>query len=397
VTHPVSGIQLGISQAGVKTPNRDDLVLINLSPDTLTAAVFTQNAFRAAPVVVAERHLHANAGRAGLLMINTGNANAGNGVQGISSAEKCCLAAAALTKAPVDQILPFSTGVIGEALPTDAIIAALPQAIGDLSELNWSRAASAILTTDTRPKLRSKQFEVAGRSCTITGMCKGAGMICPNLATMLAFVGTDARIDAATLDSLLKNAVADSFNRITIDGDTSTNDAVTLSATGGSGISITADCPHYDRFAEALTDLMIDLAHDIVRDGEGASKFVEVNVSGGKTSAECDEVARTIAHSPLVKTALFASDPNWGRILAAIGRTGLDNFDTDSVVLRINGIVIAEAGARATSYQEEKGVEAMQPRDLKVEVMLNRGSASASVWTTDLSYDYVKINAEYRT
>ena len=397
MTHPVSGIRLGVAQAGVKTANRDDLVLINLSPDTCTAAVFTQNAFRAAPVVVAERHLRANAGRASWLMINTGNANAGNGMQGISSAESCCQAAAALTKARVDQILPFSTGVIGEALPTDAIIAALPQAIGDLSETNWSRAASAILTTDTRPKLRSKQFELEGRSCTITGMSKGAGMICPNLATMLAFVGTDARIDAATLDSLLKKAVADSFNRITIDGDTSTNDAVTLSATGDSGISIAPDGPHYDRFAEALTDLMIDLAHDIVRDGEGASKFVEVNVSGGRTSAECDEVARTIAHSPLVKTALFASDPNWGRILAAIGRTGLDNFDTDSVVLRINGIVIAEAGARAASYREEKGVEAMQPRDLKVEVMLNRGSASATVWTTDLSYDYVKINAEYRT
>ena len=397
MTHPVSGIRLGVAQAGVKTANRDDLVLINLSPDTCTAAVFTQNAFRAAPVVVAERHLRANAGRASWLMINTGNANAGNGMQGISSAESCCQAAAALTKAPVDQILPFSTGVIGEALPTDAIIAALPQAIGALSETNWSRAASAILTTDTRPKLRSKQFELEGRSCTITGMSKGAGMICPNLATMLAFVGTDARIDAATLDSLLKKAVADSFNRITIDGDTSTNDAVTLSATGDSGISIAPDGPHYDRFAEALTDLMIDLAHDIVRDGEGASKFVEVNVSGGRTSAECDEVARTIAHSPLVKTALFASDPNWGRILAAIGRTGLDNFDTDSVVLRINGIVIAEAGARAASYREEKGVEAMQPRDLKVEVMLNRGSASATVWTTDLSYDYVKINAEYRT
>ena len=347
--------------------------------------------------MVAERHLRANAGRASWLMINTGNANAGNGMQGISSAESCCQAAAALTKAPVDQILPFSTGVIGEALPTDAIIAALPQAIGNLSETNWSRAASAILTTDTRPKLRSKQIELEGGSCTITGMSKGAGMICPNLATMLAFVGTDARIDAATLDSLLKKAVADSFNRITIDGDTSTNDAVTLSATGDSAISIAPDGAHYDRFAEALTDLMIDLAHDIVRDGEGASKFVEVNVSGGRTSAECDEVARTIAHSPLVKTALFASDPNWGRILAAIGRTGLDNFDTDSVVLRINGIVIAEAGARAASYREEKGVEAMQPRDLKVEVMLNRGSASATVWTTDLSYDYVKINAEYRT
>lgn len=397
MTHPVRGIRLGVAQAGVKTANRDDLVLINLSPDTRTAAVFTQNAFRAAPVVVAERHLRANAGRASWLMINTGNANAGNGMQGISSAESCCQAAAALTKARVDQILPFSTGVIGEALPTDAIIAALPQAIGDLSETNWSRAASAILTTDTRPKLRSKQFELEGRSCTITGMSKGAGMICPNLATMLAFVGTDARIDAATLDSLLKKAVADSFNRITIDGDTSTNDAVTLSATGDSGIRIATDGPHYDRFAEALTDLMIDLAHDIVRDGEGASKFVEVNVSGGRTSAECDEVARTIAHSPLVKTALFASDPNWGRILAAIGRTGLDNFDTDSVVLRINGIVIAEAGARAASYREEKGVEAMRPRDLKVEVMLNRGSASATVWTTDLSYDYVKINAEYRT
>jgi glutamate N-acetyltransferase / amino-acid N-acetyltransferase len=397
VTGVVKGVRLGVAQAGIKTADRDDVILIGLGANTQTAAVFTQNAFRAAPVQLAESHLEAIAGQAAFLLVNTGNANAGTGAQGISDAERCCAAVAKQAATPMQQILPFSTGVIGEAFPTERVVAAVPHAFSHLSERNWEQAAAAILTTDTRPKLRSARIELDGGACTITGIAKGAGMICPNLATMLAFIATDAEIENGMLDRLLKAAVNASFNRITVDGDTSTNDAVTLSATGESGVYIAQDSPHFARFAEALTQLMIELAQDIVRDGEGASKFVEIRVSGGETSAVCDTVARTIAHSPLVKTALFASDPNWGRILAAIGRAGVDNLDTDSVAIHINGTLIAEGGARATSYSEERGVEAMQAKELVIEVMLNRGDAASTVWTTDLSYDYVKINAEYRT
>jgi glutamate N-acetyltransferase/amino-acid N-acetyltransferase len=293
--------------------------------------------------------------------------------------------------------LPFSTGVIGEPLSAEQIGAALPAALHDLRDAGWERAAGAILTTDTRAKLRSVAVELGGQCCTITGIAKGAGMICPNMATMLAFVATDAAIEAPLLNEMLSAAVKASFNRITVDGDTSTNDAVTLSATGQSGVEITAGSEQAEHFAQALTSLMIELAQDIVRDGEGASKFVEIRVTGGESEAACDQVARTVAHSPLVKTALFASDPNWGRILAAIGRAGLEDFDTDAVSIHLNGVLIAEQGARAASYTEAKGQEAMAAGDLMIDISLDRGDAETVIWTTDLSYDYVRINAEYRT
>ena len=393
----VAGVQLGVAQAGIKKADHEDLVLIALAPGTRTAALFTRNAFRAAPVQIAEAHLAAAVAQPRYLLINTGNANAGTGEAGIQAASECCEALARLTETDASAVLPFSTGVIGEPLSAELINAALPNTLDDLCDTGWKRAAGAILTTDTRAKLRSVEIELDGQRCTITGIAKGAGMICPNMATMLAFVATDAAIDAALLDSLLKSAVSVSFNRITVDGDTSTNDAVTLSATGQSGIEITAGSEHAEHFAQALTTLMIELAQDIVRDGEGASKFVEIRVTGGESVSACDQVARTVAHSPLVKTALFASDPNWGRILAAIGRAGLDDLDTDAVSVHLNGVLIAEQGARAASYTEEKGKEAMASEDLLIEIALNRGDAGAVIWTTDLSYDYVRINAEYRT
>ena len=393
----VAGVQLGVAQAGIKRADHDDLVVIALAPGTRTSALFTRNAFRAAPVQLAEAHLVLAEALPRYLLINTGNANAGTGEAGMQLAGDCCAVLAQLTETDATAVLPFSTGVIGEPLSADLISAALPGALDNLCDTGWERAAGAILTTDTRAKLRSVEVELDGQCCTITGIAKGAGMICPKMATMLAFVATDAAIDAALLNSFLKSAVSASFNRITVDGDTSTNDAVTLSATGQSGIEITAGSEHAEQFAQALTTLMIELAQDIVRDGEGASKFVEIRVTGGESEAACDQVARTVAHSPLVKTALFASDPNWGRILAAIGRAGLEDLDTDAVSIHLNGVLIAEQGARAASYTEEKGKEAMASEDLLIEIALNRGDAGAVIWTTDLSYDYVRINAEYRT
>ena len=393
----VAGVQLGVAQAGIKKADQDDLVVIALAPGTRTSALFTRNAFRAAPVQIAEAHLASAETQPRYLLINTGNANAGTGEAGTQAAVDCCVALAGLVESEATAVLPFSTGVIGELLPAEQIGAALPAALADLCDTGWERAAGAILTTDTRAKLRSTEVELDGQHCTITGIAKGAGMICPNMATMLSFVATDAAIEAPLLNELLSRAVQASFNRITVDGDTSTNDAVTLSATGQSGIEITAGSEHAERFAQALTTLMIELAQDIVRDGEGASKFVEIRVAGGESEAACDQVARTVAHSPLVKTALFASDPNWGRILAAIGRAGLEDFDTDAVSVHLNGVLIAEHGARAASYTEEKGQEAMAPGDLAIDIALNRGDAEAVIWTTDLSYDYVRINAEYRT
>ena len=393
----VAGVQLGVAQAGIKKADHDDLVVIALAPGTRTSALFTQNTFRAAPVQLAEAHLAAAEAQPRYLLINTGNANAGTGEAGIAAAADCCEALAKLTETDATQVLPFSTGVIGELLSAEQICAALPAALNDLTDEGWECAAGAILTTDTRAKLRSIEVELDGQRCAITGIAKGAGMICPNMATMLAFVATDAGIDAPLLNDLLSAAVQASFNRITVDGDTSTNDAVTLSATGQSDIEITAGSEYAEHFAQALTTLMIELAQDIVRDGEGASKFVEIRVTGGESEEACDQVARTVAHSPLVKTALFASDPNWGRILAAIGRAGLDDLDTDAVSIHLNGVLIVEHGARAGSYTEEKGQEAMASGDLLIDIALNRGDAAAVIWTTDLSYDYVRINAEYRT
>ena len=397
MSYSVAGVRLGIAQAGIKRADHDDLVVMELTPGTLTSAVFTQNAFRAAPVVIAAAHLTTAQCQPRYFIINTGNANAGTGDNGVTAANACCAEVARLTKTSAETVLPFSTGVIGEALPSDLLVSAVPLALGDLADDHWERAAAAILTTDTRTKLRSVEVSLDGQCCRITGIAKGAGMICPNLATMLAFVATDAAIDAELLDSLLTSAVSASFNRITVDGDTSTNDAVTLSATGQAGVEVTAGSEHAEHFAQALTTLMIELAQDIVRDGEGASKFVEIRVTGGESEEVCDQVARTVAHSPLVKTALFAADPNWGRILAAIGRAGLDDLDTDSVSIHINGVLVAEKGARAHSYTEAQGQGAMASEDLRIDIALDRGDAETVIWTTDLSYDYVKINAEYRT
>jgi glutamate N-acetyltransferase/amino-acid N-acetyltransferase len=393
----VPGIRLGVAQAGIKYPNRDDLTLIEISEGSATAAVFTQNAFRAAPVLVAERNNEAVSAR--YILINSGNANAGTGEPGMVACEQSCSALSELTHTSPGEVLPFSTGVIGEVLPVDALNEALPEAISDLGSNNWERAAQAIMTTDTVPKLRSKVVTISdGTACQLVGMSKGSGMIQPNMATMLGFIATDAVISCEMLDGMLRTAVNQSFNRITVDGDTSTNDAVTLTATGQSDFVISpTDREAALAFQAALTELATELAQDIIRDGEGATKFVEITVSNAGSEAEADQVARTVAHSPLVKTALFASDPNWGRILAAVGRAGVSDLNVDAVSLSLNGILIAENGARAASYTEEAGVAAMAPEDLIISIDLGRGERSATLWTTDFSYDYVKINAEYRT
>jgi len=393
----VPGIRLGVAQAGIKYANRDDLTLIEISEGSATAAVFTQNAFRAAPVLVAERNNEAVSAR--YILINSGNANAGTGDPGMVACEQSCSALSELTHTSPGEVLPFSTGVIGEVLPVDALNAALPEAISDLGSNNWVRAAQAIMTTDTVPKLRSKVVTISdGTACQLVGMSKGSGMIQPNMATMLGFIATDAVISCEMLDGMLRTAVNQSFNRITVDGDTSTNDAVTLTATGQSDFVISpTDREAALAFQAALTELATELAQDIIRDGEGATKFVEITVSNAGSEAEADQVARTVAHSPLVKTALFASDPNWGRILAAVGRAGVSDLNVDAVSLSLNGILIAENGARAASYTEEAGVAAMAPEDLIISIDLGRGERSVTLWTTDFSYDYVKINAEYRT
>ena len=401
---PVAGIRLGVAQAGIKKPNKDDLTVIEIAEGATVAAVYTQNAFCAAPVHIARAHWLANARTARFWLINTGNANAGTGEPGMAAARATCEALAEIAGliGPIgvdaSLVMPFSTGVIGELLPADTINAALPDAISALATDGWPRAANAILTTDTRPKLVSRQIDVDGKTVTLTGMSKGAGMIRPDMATMLAFMATDASVPQGLLDTLFKKAIDSSFNRITVDGDTSTNDAAVIAATGCSGVVIDEhNALSLQHFSDALESLCIELAQAIIRDGEGATKFVEVQIEGGATAKECDAVAYTIAHSPLVKTALFASDPNWGRLLAAIGRAGLENLVVEDVSVYINGVLIAEHGARAGSYTEAQGVAAMAPTDLVIRVVLGRGDATCTVWTTDFSYDYVKINAEYRT
>jgi len=398
MTLPVAGVRLGVAQAGIKKPNKDDLTLIEIAQGATVAVVFTQNAFCAAPVHIARNHWLAAGKTARYWLINTGNANAGTGEPGMAAALGTCNKVAALGGVSGEQVMPFSTGVIGELLPEACINAALPAAFEALTQDGWERAANAILTTDTRAKVASRSLLIDGKTVTLTGMSKGAGMIRPDMATMLAFFATDAVVEEALLASLFKSAVAASFNRITVDGDTSTNDAAVIAATGASGAVVSPhDTANLETFSEALMSLAIELAQAIVRDGEGATKFVEVRVEGGATNAECDAVAYTIAHSPLVKTALFASDPNWGRLLAAIGRAGLSNLVVEDVGVYINDVLIAENGARAASYTEAQGVAAMAPTELVIRVTLGRGQATSTVWTTDFSYDYVKINAEYRT
>lgn len=394
--YAVDGIKIGTSNAGVKQYERDDITLIELCDGANVAALFTTNAFCAAPVQICKRHLTT----AGIkyLLVNTGNANAGTGEAGMQAAMNTIEALAQQMHCEPEQILPFSTGVIGEVLPCEKVISALPPASSDLSAAHWAEAASAIMTTDTRPKGVSKQLSIAGKVLTVSGISKGSGMIKPNMATMLAYIGLDAAASQSLLQQMLTQANSLSFNSITVDGDTSTNDSVVCIATGKSDLVL-------DELAEAdllivqdfINSVFIELAQLIILDGEGATKFVHVRAVNGLNVEECRQLAFTIAESPLVKTALFASDANWGRILAAAGRAGLDNLDVEKVSLRINQILIAEKGAIAASYDEQQATDAMSKEDIVIELDLARGNAQATVWTSDLSHEYVTINAEYRT
>ena len=390
--HPIVGFKLGTTSAGIKTAGRPDLVIMEVSENSSVAALFTKNAFCAAPVTVCKQRL--SRCRPRYLVTNTGNANAGTGEQGLLDATLTCSNLAALAGVDIDTILPFSTGVIGEPLPMDRLLAGLPGAFANLRESGWAEAAEGILTTDTRTKGSSVQFG-DDTPITITGIAKGSGMIKPNMATMLAYIATDAAVDDELLHRALTLATEKSFNRITVDSDTSTNDSVVLIATGASGVSI--DEISFDNFVEHLTKVFTDLAQAIIRDGEGATKFVSVVIDGAASQAEALQVAYTIAESPLVKTALSASDPNWGRILAAIGRSGVKDLDVNEVQLLLNSVLIADHGARASIYSEDAGKAAMEPEDIEIRVRLNRGSISETVWTTDLTNEYVRINAEYRT
>jgi glutamate N-acetyltransferase/amino-acid N-acetyltransferase len=393
---PVPGFRLGTTSAGIKRPGRTDLVIMELAEGAHCAAVFTRNAFCAAPVTVARDYL--TQGQPSYLLVNTGNANAGTGQQGIRDARRCCESLAEHAGCSPAAVLPFSTGVIGEPLPVEKICAALPAALTSLEENGWAAAASGILTTDTVPKGASRQVRIDDQIITITGIAKGSGMIRPDMATMLAFIATDACIGSSTLQQCLTAAVDQSFNRITVDGDTSTNDACVLVATAASASPVlqpgSAD---YTAFCQAVTGVCTELAQAIVRDGEGATRFVTVAVDGGITSEECLQVAYTIAHSPLVKTALFAGDPNWGRILAAVGRAGLPALDLEAVAIYLDDVCIVREGARARDYTEEAGQQVMVRDELTIRVDLGRGQSCERVWTCDLSYDYVRINAEYRT
>ena len=393
----VKGIRIGTGSAGIKTPGKKDLVIFEIAPGSSVAGVFTLNAFCAAPVQLAKRHIAATSPR--YFLINTGNANAGTGQQGMQDAQRCCDVLAEKLGCDSQDILPFSTGVIGEPLPTDKIVAGMQSAIDTLSPQGWDEASYGIMTTDTKPKICSAQVAIDGQQITVTGISKGAGMIMPNMATMLAYIATDAAVDQTLLQQCLSKTVNESFNRVTVDGDTSTNDACMLVATGKSElplISNTADL-RYAALEEAIRQVAIYLAQAIVRDGEGATKFITVQVEQGRDQAECYQVALTVANSPLVKTAFFAGDPNWGRILAAVGRAGIEGLDVEQVSVYLDEVCIVEAGGRAESYSEELGQKVMDRDDITVRILLSRGVAQDQVWTCDFSYDYVKINAEYRT
>ncbi len=392
----VPGLRLAVASAGIRYRNRADLVLIELAAGSTTAAVFTRNAFCAAPVIVAREHLAATAPR--YWLINAGNANAGTGAAGLRASREICGLLAGAAGCALQQVLPFSTGVIGEDLPIQPFAEAIPRLLAGLSPDNWPAAAAAIMTTDTVPKLASRQIEIAGRPVRLTGMTKGSGMICPDMATMLAFIATDAEVPREVLQKLLADAVGGSFNAITIDGDTSTNDACVLAATARSGVRIGArDSSEYELFGKALAGLCLELATAMVRDGEGATKLVTVRVEAARDPDEARQVAYTVAHSPLVKTALFAGDPNWGRILAAVGRAGLLDLDIDTVRIWLDEVSIVRAGGRDPDYTEQAGRAVMSKPELTIRIALQRGTADAQVLTCDFSYDYVKINAEYRS
>ena len=397
----VAGIEIGVAEAGIKKPNRKDLLVLKLAPTATVAGVFTLNRFCAAPVQISKANLAAvTAGAAPIraLLVNTGNANAGTGESGLADAQASCAALAELLGCTPQQILPFSTGVILEPLPVQRLVAGLPQAVAALTSDNWFSAAEAIMTTDTQPKAGSRTVTIGGHAVTLTGISKGAGMIKPNMATMLGFLAFDATVAQPVLDQLVKQAADKSFNCITIDGDTSTNDSFMLVATGAGSLVIDSiDSPHYAQLAAAVTELSTFLAQAIVRDGEGATKFMTVTVEDGRNVEECRKIAYSIAHSPLVKTAFFASDPNLGRILAAIGYAGVDDLDVGQLNLYLDDVWVAKNGGRNPDYQEQDGQRVMQQSEITIRVKLARGDATATLWTCDLSHDYVSINADYRS
>ena len=401
---PVPGVELGITEAGIRKANRKDLLVMRLAPYSKVAGVFTQNRFCAAPVMLCREHLAKGDGiRA--LVVNTGCANAGTGDEGLKRAQETCLEAARILgglgplNVQASQVLPFSTGVILEPLPIERIKVGLPGAITDLKADNWFAAAHAIMTTDTVAKAASKQFKLQNKTITITGIAKGAGMIRPNMATMLGYLACDAAISQPLLQTLTKYAADRSFNRITVDGDTSTNDSFIVMATGVAGNVEIGEITSagYIALRDAITEVSVQLAQAIVRDGEGATKFITIKVEEGANEDECAKVAYAIGHSPLVKTAFFASDPNLGRILAAIGYAGIDDLNVSNIEVYLDEVLVAQNGGRAPSYTEAEGQRVMKQSEITIRVVLNRGSATTTVWTCDFSYDYVKINADYRS
>ncbi|MGF6590859.1 bifunctional glutamate N-acetyltransferase/amino-acid acetyltransferase ArgJ [Pseudomonas sp. 2835] len=394
--HPVPGFELGIASAGIKRPGRKDVVVMRCAEGSSVAGVFTLNAFCAAPVILAKQRVQ---GTVRYLLTNTGNANAGTGAPGLAAAERTCAKLAELTGVDASAVLPFSTGVIGEPLPVEKIEGALQAALDDLSENNWAAAATGIMTTDTLPKGASRQFQHDGVTITVTGISKGAGMIRPNMATMLGYIATDAKVAPAVLKDLILDGANKSFNRITIDGDTSTNDCCMLIATGKADVAEVSEAsgPLFEALKKAVFEVCMEVAQAIVRDGEGATKFVTVEVNGGGNHQECLDVGYAVAHSPLIKTALFASDPNWGRILAAVGRAGVPDLDVRLIDVYLGDVCIASQGGRSASYTEAQGSAVMAREEITIRIELGRGQCSETIWTTDLSHEYVKINAEYRT
>ena len=398
---PVNGIEIGYAEAGIKKPGRKDVLVMKLGENATVSGVFTKNLFRAAPVQISKANLKAVADggkpiRA--LLVNTGNANAGTGEAGMKKAQETCEALARLLDCEPQQILPFSTGVILEPLPVEKIVAGLPDAISNLQLDNWFNAAEAIMTTDTQPKAASRTVDICGHAVTMTGISKGAGMIKPNMATMLGYLAIDAKVAQPVLDELVKHAADHSFNCITIDGDTSTNDSFMLIATGTGSLAIAnTDSTEYSELKTAVTDIARNLAQQIIRDGEGATKFITITVEEGNSVEECRKIAYSIAHSPLVKTAFFASDPNLGRILAAIGYAGVDDLDVTKLDMYLDDVWVAKNGGRNPDYEEAQGQRVMKQSEITVRVKLARGAHSATVWTCDLSHDYVTINADYRS
>ena len=391
----ISGVKLSALASGIRYKDRLDLVLIEVPEEASLAGVFTRNAFCAAPVNVAREHLAAANTR--YFLINTGNANAGTGAEGEKVALQCCQWLADAAGVQAEQVLPFSTGVIGEALPADKIHAAIPELYAALSPDSWLPAATGIMTTDTHPKFRTRSLQLAGQDCRISGIAKGAGMIKPNMATMLAFVFSDIRVEPATLQGQLEDVVSQSFNRITVDGDTSTNDACMLVASGRGVVFDELQAADQESYLAAVRDIFQELATDLIRDAEGGTKFITVKVTGGGNEQECLAVAYALAESPLVKTALFASDPNWGRILAAVGRAEVEHLDLSGVSINLGKLSLIENGELSASYSESVGKKQVDQTDIEISVELGRGSYTETVWTSDLSHDYVRINAEYRT